>query len=198
VISTDTGSSNTGFSNSGFVPAGLSGSTPGGGGGAGRPPAVFASVPWVGAALDALLGTVWNASQGSGRMAARGAAAGAAQLHRYESNLAALGARELAVQHAFEQANPGGVGYFVESNPDPKLTKLLVKIGVAAHNVLEARGNRRREKKFLAQEHRLEMKLAKRQAAVARQTDVRYAELYGPNAGYWLERGAPPPLWLVQ
>lgn len=131
-------------------------------------------------------------------MAARGAAATELKLRTYSENLAGLAAREASVLHAFEQANPGGVGTVVEFNPDPKLAKLAVKLAATVQSALQARGDARREKKFLQKERRLENKIARREAATADLAEVRVSEAYGPNAGYWSERGAPPPLWLFR
>ncbi len=103
--------------------------------------------------------------------------------------------RQAQALHAFEQQTPGGVGELITQPAiDPKaqqLAEALVKI-----KGLIAAG--RSGKRLAGKEAKLEKKLAKRELLISPQAEVRVANLYGPNAGYWREYGAPAPLWLTQ
>lgn len=133
---------------------------------------------------------------GKGRMAARGQAAAAADFARLQAGVQGLQFREAEAYRAFE-ATGGTVGMPVTFNPDPKVQKLGKAI-VAVKQAIELNTKVRKEKKLLQKERELEKKLAKRELRTAPITEVRVTDIYGPNAGYWRERGAPPPLWLVQ
>jgi len=107
----------------------------------------------------------------------------------------ALFQRQSQALHAFEQQTPGGVGQLV-INPaiDPRAEQLATALLRVKGLIASGRAGKRLAKK----EMKLEKKLEKRELAISPLAEVRVANLYGPNAGYWREYGAPPPLWLTQ
>jgi hypothetical protein len=149
------------------------------------------------AGLHAIFPGVKSFGAPSGRMAARGAAAAAFKYQQQLQRLGQIQYREQSALRAFEAQTPGGVGQIVEFNPDPKLQKIATAIN-QVKSAIQANTNVRKEKKLLKKERKLEAKEQRRALTVSGSTEVRVTDLYGANAGYWFERGAPPPLWLTQ
>lgn len=145
--------------------------------------------------ITQIFGGVWHQA-GSGRMAARGAAAAAQKAAELAYNRDLLQSRYSQAWSSFARSNPYEPGFAVTSieNAQPGILKDLLKLE-----------QRLAEKEALPQTHqriqrerKIENKIGAKQAKLAESTRVRIAGYFGPNAGYWRERGAPPPLWLTQ
>lgn len=120
-----------------------------------------------------------------------------AQIYSYLSQ--SLFQRQAMALHAFEtQEAPGTPGeLIVNPSIDPRSRELVGAIQ-KIQGVIDVARKAGKAKKLAKKQAKLEVKLEKRQLEVSPQADVRYAQLYGPNAGYYREYGAPEPLFLTQ
>lgn len=149
-------------------------------------------VSYAGSALAKFgLGTV-----GTGKMAARGAAAEQIKLAGIDYRNQLLQQKVAQAQTEFAETNPFEPGFQVTAieNAPEKLGKMRAK----AISKLQQLGGKQQTKKVIAKQNKVLAKIGRVENKLAPYTDVRIAELSGPNSGYWRERGAPPPLWLTQ
>lgn len=110
----------------------------------------------------------------------------------------ALYQREAQALHTFEQQTPGGVGQLYVNEPiDPKAQK-LAEAAIKIENLLKSARSAKKAKKLAKKEAHIQAKLAKRELEISPQAEIRVSNIYGPNAGYWPEYGAPPPAFLLQ
>lgn len=142
-------------------------------------------------------GRIFSFGSGTGKSAARGRAVAAAKAERLRAGAEALQRREDVAMRAFEAQTPGGVGQTVVYSVDPKVEKLAKTIQ-EVQQLLQTTSDVRKQKKLLKREAALEAKQQRQMLKHTERVEVRVANLYGANAGYWQELGAPPPLWLTQ
>jgi len=147
--------------------------------------------------LSPLLGKFGLGTNYKGAMAQRGLAQAAMKLSAIQFN------RQLEQEHSqaayadFARTNPFEQGFAIDTQVAPfpeKLTKLL---GKNVQKLAQLQG-KNQTRKVIAKERKIAAQITQRGAKLAPYTDVRISELRGANAGYWRERGAPPPLWLTQ
>lgn len=146
-----------------------------------------------------LLGKYGLGTVGTGRMAARGLAQqgqkiAAAQFAQQQTQRNV----DLAYE-AFARTNPFEEGFAVETpgalgTLPPKTVALLGKNRAKLQQLQQ----KKQTSKVIAKERKITGQIAAREAKLAPYTQVRVSELRGPNAGYWMENGAPAPLWLTQ
>lgn len=152
----------------------------------------------LGTELGAILGKFGVGASGKGKMAARGQAAAAAKAQRAQMQISALQRREDVALHAFEAANPTNQGQVIVQNPADKKLQHFIDAAAKVAQLIQTTTNAHAERRLQKKELKLQAKIAKRELAVSPQAEVRVVGLYGPNEGYWAERGAPPPAWLLR
>ncbi len=155
----------------------------------------------LGAWINAIAGIFGKSlhPSGSGSMAARGVLEGQIKQARIAAR-AQLGPERLSAAYAsFSRTNPYEAGFAVavptEGISPPQ--KLVAELA-AWEKTLSTLEAKKQTKHRIQVEKKLQKRIDLRQNKLAPYTDYRVAELYGANAGYWRERGAPAPLWLSQ
>ena len=143
-----------------------------------------------------ILTKIFGHPSGSGRMAARGLAQEAAKIGAFQARQALLQAKLQQAQTEFAQTNPFEPGQVVAAveNAPPHLVKQVAR----RREKLERLATVKQTGAVIKKSQKIQAKLARLENREAPFTDIRIAELTGANAGYWRERGAPPPLWLTQ
>lgn len=132
---------------------------------------------------------------GKGRMQARGAAAAAQKAAAAQFAQSQLQAKLTAAYADFGRTHPYEEGFAVEETSGAptgqvvELTNWQKKLA-GLEQLPQTKGRKRTESK-------LQTRIDTRKLKLAPFTSYRVSELYGANAGYWRERGAPPPLWLT-
>lgn len=149
--------------------------------------------------VGALLARYATGTTGTGRMAARGIAQQNLKVSQQQFALeearrnVELAYADFARTNPFEEGfmveTPGGLGALSEK------TLKLVRKNVQKLTQLAAK---KQTGKVIRKEKKIAAQIQAREAKLAPYTEVRISELRGPNAGYWRERGAPPPLFLTQ
>ena len=152
-----------------------------------------------------LLGRYGQGPQRTGRSAARGVAQYQAEIGKRQLQLdqQRFAQEQLQVRREnafseFGRTNPFEPGFEQETlgytSSSPKRLELLGR----NQEKLAQLSAKKQTKRVIAKERLISAKILKRSEKLGAYTDVRISELRGPNAGYWAERGAPPPLWLTQ
>lgn len=132
---------------------------------------------------------------GRGRMQARGAAAAAQKAAAAQYAQGLLQAKIGAAYADFGRSHPYEEGFVTEETtgaPTGEMVELTnwQKKLTGLEQLPQTKGRKRTESK-------LQARIDTRKLKLAPFTSYRVSELYGANAGYWRERGAPPPLWLT-
>lgn len=142
-------------------------------------------------------GSLGGSARGTGKAAARGEIARQERLSGFAGRSSLRQFQIEQARVAFGESNPGELGFLVET-PVMSLPPSLAK--KQAHR--EARLTRLQGQKQTRPVRQAEKQIQARIEAGRNRAipfnDIRVATTTGANAGYWRERGAPPPSWLME